>query len=185
MESDPRTQVIMNSYIGNRLKELFMQKNKNAKLCNDWRGMKNISIKLPNMFTVFNLILSTIFLKDPFIGLTEQSKIEIRRFIISIFKGSTAFVGSISANIYVTKQREGNKDYILATYHVYNTVSKQSYYLRQPDVITDFIFNSNLKDWEQNYFWREKYDCIDMFIDYIDPCMYMHMAPGNPFSPLM
>ncbi len=90
-----------------------------------------------------------------------------------------------SKHIYVTKQREGNKDYILTTYHVYNTASKQSYYLRQPDFITDFIFNSNLKDWEQNYFWREKYDCIDMFIDCIDPCMYMHMAPGNPFAPLM
>lgn len=175
----------MNSYIGDRLRELFMNNNKNAKLCNEWRGMTNISIKLPNMFTVFNLALSTIFLKDPFIGLTEQSKLEIKRFIISILKGSTAFVGSVSANIYVTKQKDGNKDYILATYHVYNTVSKQSYYLRQPDFITDFIFNSNLKNWEQHYYWTEKHDCVDIFVECIDPCIYMHMAPGNPFSSLI
>ena len=73
----------------------LFKKKSNATICNQWEGMTDIAIKLPDALTILNIV-------TPF-PLTAQSSKEILRFVSSLEKGSTAFVGSVSVNIEIDK----------------------------------------------------------------------------------
>lgn len=170
-EDNVRTQVIKESYIGQTVEKAFFKKNEKAVSCSQWQGMTNIAIKLPDFFTVVNVATNSI------IPITRQSAKEILRFAISLQHGSTAFVGSVSAEVSVQEGNDVNGSFVMATFRIINVVSSQSYYLRLPDHVT----GKPLKDWKQIYTWNKRIPCSKTFYTpNPQPCPNNYW-PSTPF----
>ena len=126
----------------------FLQKNRNARYCEDWQGVTNYATKFPGWDT----------LKFAFGNETEKQLAynHVMRFYSGLKSGVVSFIGSSDAAVDVELINKENAKFILAKFKVINKTSlKSALFHLIPD-------SMNKKIWIQEYRWKELFSCCLM-----------------------
>ncbi len=147
-EETYQAQEVKKSIIGNTIRDFFLQKNRNARYCEDWQGVTNYATKFPGWDT----------LKFAFGNETEKQLAynHVMRFYSGLKSGVVSFIGSSDAAVDVELINKGNAKFILAKFKVINKTSlKSALFHLIPD-------SMNKKIWIQEYRWKELFSCCLM-----------------------